>query len=107
MFRTDNQSGGFSPRAVYRPVTTMTETSADLPIQPELIADGQSLAKELNISWAGLVTLALRDFIRRYRRHKGLIDQINLAYSDGFDDEETQLIQAMQSSHRHLLEGEW
>ena len=37
----------------------MTETSAELPIQPELIADGQSLSKELNISWAGLVTLAL------------------------------------------------
>ena len=35
----------------------MTETSADLPIQPELIADGQSLAKELNISWAQLVYL--------------------------------------------------
>lgn len=80
----------------------MTDTSADIPIQPDLMADTQSLAKELNISLSRLITLALRDFIRRYRARKGLVEQINAAYSDGLDNEETQLLQAMQSTHRHI-----
>jgi hypothetical protein len=59
----------------------MTDTSGEIPIQPELIADTQSLAKELDISWSRLITLALKDFIRRYRGRKGLVDQLNAAYS--------------------------
>ena len=85
----------------------MTEPSSEIPIQRSLIADTQSLAKELDISWSRLITLALKDFIRRYRGRKGLVEQLNNAYSDSLDDEETQLLQAARSSHRRIVEGEW
>lgn len=85
----------------------MTDTAAEIPIQPDLIADTQSLAKELDISWSRLITLALKDFIRRHREHQGLVDQINAAYADSPDDKETQLLQAMRPTHRRIVEGEW
>ncbi|MEO0457782.1 MAG: CopG family transcriptional regulator [Cyanobacteria bacterium P01_A01_bin.114] len=81
----------------------MPDPSAEIPIQPDLVADSQSLAKELGVSWSWLITLALKDFIRRYRSRKGLIDQINAAYSDGLDNDEAHLRQAMRSTHRHII----
>jgi len=36
-----------------------------------------------------------------------LLEQVNVAYSDGLDEEETQLLQAMRSTHRRVIEGEW
>jgi hypothetical protein len=85
----------------------MAEPSGKISIQPDLVADTQSLAKELDISWSQLITLALKDFIRRHRGRQGLVDQINAAYTDGPDDEETQLLQTMRPTHRRIVEGEW
>ena len=85
----------------------MAEPSGEISIQPDLVADTQALAKELNISWSRVITLALKDFVRRHRSRQDLIDRINAAYSDAPDDQETQLLQAMRSTHRHIVEGEW
>lgn len=85
----------------------MAEPSGEISIKPDLVADTQALAKELDISWSRLITLALKDFIRRHRGRQGLIDQINAAYTDGSDNEETQLLQAMRPTHRNVVKGEW
>lgn len=85
----------------------MTDLSASLPIQTELIDDTQALAKELGISWSQLVNLALQEFIYRYREQLDLLERINAAYSDAPEPEEISLLQAMRSSHRHIVEGEW
>ena len=85
----------------------MTDPPANLPIRRDLIDDTQALAKELNISWSRLLTLALSEFLRRYRGRKEQLEQINVAYLDGLDEEEMQLLQAMRSTHRRVVEGEW
>ena len=85
----------------------MTEPSASLPIQTELIDYTQSLAKELGVSWSQLLTLALQQFIQRYRKQQNLVERINAAYADESEPEEANLLQAMRSSHRRIVEGEW
>lgn len=85
----------------------MADQPTGLPIQESLINDSQTLAQELQISWSRLVTLALQDFIRRYRKRPDLVAEINAAYADDLDEDETRLIQTMRTSHRHLVEGEW
>jgi hypothetical protein len=85
----------------------MAEPSGEISIQPDLVADTQALAKELNISWSRVISLALKDFVRRHRSRQDLVDRINAAYSDTPDDQETQLLQSMRSTHRHIVEGEW
>jgi hypothetical protein len=86
---------------------SMADQPTSLPIQKSLLNATRTLAKELNISWSRLITLALRDFIRRYQGRQDLVDQINAAYAQDLDDDETHRMQAMRSSHRHLVEGEW
>ena len=85
----------------------MTDQLTGLPIQESLMNDSQSLAKELQISWGRLVTLALQDFIRLYRKRPDLVAEINAAYADDLDEDEGRLLQTMKNSHRHLVEGEW
>ena len=85
----------------------MVDPAPSLPIQSTLIEDTQALAKELNISWKQLITLALQDFIRRYRGREHLVEQINAAYADESDNEEKLLLNKMRSSHRRIIEGEW
>jgi hypothetical protein len=85
----------------------MAEPSGEISIQPDLVADTQALAKELNISWSRVISLALKDFVRRHRSRQDLVDRINAAYSDTPDDQEMQLLQSMRSTHRHIVEGEW
>ena len=85
----------------------MTEPSARLPIQGELIDDTQLLAQELGVSWAQLLTLALQEFTQRYRRQKNLVERINAAYAEEPEPEEANLLQSMRSSHRRIVEGEW
>ena len=87
--------------------TYMTDTPAEVCLNSDLIADTQSLAKDLNIPWDQLVTLALKDFVRRYGDQKELVEQINDAYAAASQEDETQLIQAMGSTHRHIVDSEW
>ena len=85
----------------------MADQPTGLPIQESLMSESQTLAQELQISWGRLVTLALQDFIRRHRSRPDLLTEINAAYADDLDEDETRLIQTMRTSHRHLVEGEW
>lgn len=85
----------------------MAQSSTSLPIQESLVNDTQALAEELNISFSSLVTLALKDFIRRYRGRQNLIAEINAAQTDAPNEDEARLQQRIRSSHRQLVEGEW
>ncbi|MEL6556167.1 MAG: hypothetical protein AAFQ63_22330 [Cyanobacteria bacterium J06621_11] len=85
----------------------MTEQSANLPIPESLLSDSRQLAKELNISWSQLISVALKDFIRRHRRKKQLVDAINEAYAETPTEEELLVQQHMRLSHRKTVDGEW
>lgn len=85
----------------------MTDPFASLPSQTELVDDAQSLAKELGVSWNQFLTLALQEFVQRYRRQQNLVERINAAYTDEDESGEANLLQAMRSSHRRIVKGEW
>ena len=90
----------------------MSDPVTNFPIQHELLRDAQMLAKELNLSWEQVLTLALRNFIRRYGQRQSLTEQINAAYADSTTQDETPdettIVQAMRSHHlRIIAEDPW
>jgi len=85
----------------------MIDSTPGIPIDQSLLDDTQALAKELDISWSRLITIALGDFVRRYRGRKELTDRINMAYADAPDAEEARLQEGMRATQRKLVEGEW
>ncbi len=89
----------------HQPPVFMADQLTNLPIQKSLISDTQALAEELDISWSRLLTLALSDFIRRYRGRKQLMSQIDAAYADAPDDDEVELQRGMRATQRRLLIG--
>lgn len=85
----------------------MTEQATSLSIKETLISDTKALAKELDMPWSGLVTLALEEFVRRHRGKKSLTDEINAAYAGPPDKEEAEILRRMSTSYRKIVEGEW
>ena len=85
----------------------MTDQPVELPVPTNLLKDTQSLAKELNISWQKLLTIALNDFMRKYRHKEQLVDQLNTAYADDLDSEEMTVLQAMKATQRRMVDNEW
>jgi hypothetical protein len=49
--------------------------------------------------------MAVKDFIERYRTRR-LVEQMNLAYQDGPDEEEQQWLMHAKQSFRRMLEAE-
>ena len=84
----------------------MADPLADISLQSSLVKDGQTLAQELDISWGQLISMALKEFIRRHRRPVNLVEQLNLAYAED-SQEESELIMQMRPTHRRLIDGEW
>lgn len=85
----------------------MANPLANVKLQSTLLNAGHALAQKLNISWEHLISLALKDFIRRHRASTQLVEKLNAAYADSLDDEEKILLHQMRPTHRHLVEGEW
>ena len=65
----------------------MANPLANVKLQSTLLNAGQSLAQKLNISWERLISLALKDFIRRHQASDRLVEKLNAAYADSLDDE--------------------
>jgi predicted transcriptional regulator len=75
-------------------------------LQEDLYEKAEKLAVEMRIPRSRLYSLALEDYIERYRRQK-LLAQINAAHSEGLDDEERELLTLMgRSFSRFIVEGE-
>lgn len=84
----------------------MSNPLANVSLRSSLVNDGQTLARELNISWGKLVSMALQEFIRRHRQPANLVEQLNAAYSETAG-EEVELLTQMRSIHHRLVDGEW
>ena len=65
----------------------MANPLANVKLQSPLLNAGQSLVQKLNISWKRLISLALKDFIRRHQASDRLVEKLNAAYADSLDDE--------------------
>lgn len=85
----------------------MTIVKTAISIQKSLFQKAEEIAKEMKISRSRLFVLAVEDFIRRYH-NKLLLEEINLAYSDGPDEEEQDELRRMQrKSTKSMKDKEW
>ncbi|MCX6080620.1 MAG: CopG family transcriptional regulator [Chloroflexi bacterium] len=83
-----------------------TTIKTAISIQKTLFEQAEILAQQLNISRSHLFGLAIETFIKNHQNNI-LLDEINQAYSDQPEPNETVLLSKTRRSHRKLVESEW
>ena len=83
-----------------------TTIKTAISIQKTLFEQAENLAQRLNISRSHLFGLAIETFIKNHQ-NKILLDEINKAYSDPLDPNETIRLSKMRKPLRTLVESEW
>jgi metal-responsive CopG/Arc/MetJ family transcriptional regulator len=84
----------------------MSNVKTAISVRDVLFKQAEQIASEMKISRSGLFSLALEEFVQRYKNRQ-LLAQINNAYSEGPDQEEAIRQQKMRRLQRELVEGEW
>lgn len=84
----------------------MANIKTAISIEKPLFEEIEALAKDMDISRSHLFSLAVREYIQRYKSQK-LLDAINAAYGDQPDASEENLLTQTQPKHRELVEGQW
>lgn len=84
----------------------MATIKTDILIQDSLYEEASALANEMQISQNELFSLAIEDYLRRYRNQK-LLQSINEAYADGLDPSEQAMLEGMRRHQRQLAQEEW
>ncbi len=74
----------------------MAKVKSAISIDDNLLEETGNIAQELDIPRSQVVSLALEDFIRRYR-NKQILAQINEAYSDSPDSDEIGTMEVIRS----------
>ena len=83
----------------------MRKVKTAISIDDRLLEATVDIAQELDIPRSQVVSLALEDFIRRYR-NKQLLEQINDAYSDSPNSDESGTMEIIDSYRRKSGEHE-
>ena len=83
----------------------MPKVKTAISIDDSLFTETDTIAQELDIPRSQVVSLALEDYIRRYR-NKQLLAQINEAYADGPDAEDKGALEIIRSHQRKPGEHE-
>jgi metal-responsive CopG/Arc/MetJ family transcriptional regulator len=83
----------------------MPKVKTAISIDGDLLEETVNLAQEMDVPRSQVVSLALEEYIRRYR-NKQLLAQINEAYSDGSDSEDIGTLEIIRSHQRKLGERE-
>jgi hypothetical protein len=83
----------------------MPKVKTAISIDDTLLEETVNLAQELDIPKSQVVSMALEDFIGRYR-NKQLLAQLNDAYSDAPDAEDKSILEIMRAHRRSLGEHE-
>ncbi len=76
-----------------------------ISLQEELFKEVNRLAKELHISRSKLFVLAVQDFIKK-NENQNLLAQINKAFDDQPDSEESNVQNKMRNKQRKQLKRE-
>ncbi len=75
----------------------------DISLSKSLFEEVETVAREMELSRSRLFVMAVKDFIEQYRTRR-LVEQMNLAYQDGPDEEEQELLRRMIPLYREVLE---
>jgi|WetSurMetagenome_2_1015567.scaffolds.fasta_scaffold1323423_1 metal-responsive CopG/Arc/MetJ family transcriptional regulator len=85
----------------------MRKVKTAISIDDHLLTETAKIAEELAIPRSQVVSLALEDYINRYRNRQ-LLEQINEAYADAPDADETGTRDIIRAQQRKLRgRGEW
>ena len=84
----------------------MASIKTAISIQEPLFKQVETLAKDLNISRSRVFSLAVEEFLQRYKNQQ-LLDEINRAYDDLPNPEDEEYLHKTRKQHRHIVEGEW
>jgi metal-responsive CopG/Arc/MetJ family transcriptional regulator len=85
-----------------------TQKTAKVAVSlPEpLFQEAEALARDMGLARSQLYALALQAYLLEHESRQ-LLDQLNEAYDDGADVEETLAGQVMPRHHRRTVAGEW
>ena len=83
----------------------MKKIKTAISIDNDLLEETATIAQELDVPRSRVVSLALEDYIHRYR-NKQLLAQINEAYSDPPDPDDAAALEIIRSHRRKLGERE-
>jgi metal-responsive CopG/Arc/MetJ family transcriptional regulator len=67
-----------------------------ISVEDSLMEEADAAAKDLGLSRSGLISAALRDYLRQ-RRHAQITAQLNLVYKDGPTAEERAAVRNYRS----------
>ena len=84
----------------------MASVKTAISIQEPLFRQVKILASDLNISRSKLFSIAIEEFLQRYKNLQ-LLEEINSAYDDFPDSKEENYQHKMQKNHKNIVEGEW
>ncbi|MCJ7529870.1 MAG: hypothetical protein MUO64_02410 [Anaerolineales bacterium] len=79
----------------------MSQVKTAISLRGVLLKEADDIAQELKVPRSQLFSLALEEFIRRYRNKK-LLEQINAAYTTPPDSDEIESIEIIRSHQRDL-----
>ena len=80
-----------------------TSVKTAISMQEELFKEVNRLAEELHVSRSKLFVMAVQDYIKK-NESKNLLSQINNAFSDYPDSEETEIQSRMRQKHAKISE---
>ena len=84
-----------------------TSIKTAISMQEDLFREVNKMAKELNVSRSRLFVMAMQDFIKKQESQK-MVDQINKAFSDYPDSDETKLQTGMRKKQiKNLGKESW
>lgn len=83
----------------------MAGVKTAISIEKKLFDQVNKLAKELRVSRSHLFSLAVEDYLKRYKS-RNLLTEINDAYNDLSSDEEEKITKAMKKKHKKNVEND-
>ena len=83
----------------------MTTIKTSVSMDGDLFCRAKELADELQVSWSGLVSHALKAFIKQHETQK-IIDKLNEVYADGLTEEEQFTLDQMARLYAETQEPE-
>ena len=83
----------------------MPKVKTAISIDDDLLEETAQIAQELDVPRSQVVSFALVEYIRRYR-NKQMLDQINEAYANEPDEDETGTMEVIHSQQRKLEKRE-
>lgn len=83
----------------------LAKATLDNFLDPQLLDRLKAMALELEMSQAGLIAVAVEEFLQRQQTRK-LVDSLNEVYKDGPDEEEREWLRLSRRAYRKTLEAE-